>query len=328
MIQYGDIRALSGYTLEPVDLIVGGSPCQNLSIAGNRKGLEGSESGLFLEMIRIIREMREQTNGVYPRYALWENVPGAFSSNKGKDFSAVLGEFARIIEPTAPDVPVPQEGWSKSGIIFLSDGTVAWRTHDAQYWGVPQRRRRISLVADFRGQSAPEILFERKGMYGDPEQSEAQREGSTETTARSVGDTSRVEEWITAVNASAKHQQDLLQSDLGVARTLAPGTHAAGSHLTKTLITKLKGSEGSAGSVEDRSGETGDRNALIVLNDQGGGQMDVTDGTAMTLRSQSHGHEPVILEERERERESPVISFQERSGKPGGEKGSSSRRIM
>lgn len=122
MKQYGDIRTLSGHTLEPVDLIVGGSPCQNLSIAGNRKGLEGSESGLFLEMIRIIREMREETHGIYPRFALWENVPGAFSSNDGRDFSVVLGEFARLIEPGAPDVPVPQEGWKNSGVLLVSGG--------------------------------------------------------------------------------------------------------------------------------------------------------------------------------------------------------------
>ena len=122
MKQYGDIRTLSGHTLKPVDLIVGGSPCQNLSISGNRKGLEGSESGLFLEMIRIIREMREETHRIYPRYALWENVPGAFSSNNGRDFSTVLGEFARLIEPNAPDVPVSQEGWKNSGVLLVSGG--------------------------------------------------------------------------------------------------------------------------------------------------------------------------------------------------------------
>ena len=185
MKQYGDITKLSGYDLEPVDLIVGGSPCQNLSIAGNRKGLEGSESGLFLEMIRIIREMREATHGIYPRFALWENVPGAFSSNEGRDFSVVLGEFARLIESGAPDVPVPEEGWPKAGVLLVSNGQIAWRTHDTQFFGktirdsrtgdvlqmgTPQRRRRISLVADFRGESAAaEILFERKGVSGDIE---------------------------------------------------------------------------------------------------------------------------------------------------------------
>ena len=119
---YGDITKLSGYNLDPVDLIVGGSPCQDLSIAGNRNGLQGERSGLFMEMIRVIREMREKTNGIHPRYALWENVPGAFSSNNGRDFSAVLGEFARLIEPNAPDVPVPSEGWRNSGVLLVGGG--------------------------------------------------------------------------------------------------------------------------------------------------------------------------------------------------------------
>lgn len=193
MKQYGDITKLSGYDLEPVDLIVGGSPCQNLSIAGNRKGLEGSESGLFLEMIRIIREMRDKTNGIYPRYALWENVPGAFSSNEGRDFSVVLGEFARLIESGAPDVPVPKEGWPESGVLLVgSGGSIAYRTHDAQYWGVPQRRRRISLVADLGGQSAPEILFERKGLSGDPEPSEEQRQDPPRETEDRTGKASKI----------------------------------------------------------------------------------------------------------------------------------------
>ena len=178
MKQYGDITKLSGYDLDPVDLIVGGSPCQDLSVAGQRKGLEGERSGLFLEMIRIIREMREKTNGVYPRFALWENVPGAFSSNNGKDYSAVLGEFTRIAEPDAPDVPVPQEGWPKAGVLLGSNWSIAYRTHDAQYWGVPQRRRRIALVADFRGQSAPEILFEPYRLSGNSEQSGEKGQGT------------------------------------------------------------------------------------------------------------------------------------------------------
>lgn len=187
MIQYGDIRKLSGYDLEPVDLIVGGSPCQNFSIAGNRQGLEGSESGLFFEMIRIIKEMRKATNGDYPKFILLENVPGIFSSNNGNDFSAVLTEFIRILEPDAPDVPCPQEGWPKAGIIFLPLGSLAWRTHDAQFWGVAQRRRRISLVLDLRGSSAPEVLFESKVMSGHSEQSQTAGKDPTRTAAESTG---------------------------------------------------------------------------------------------------------------------------------------------
>ena len=122
MKQYGDITKLSGYDLDPVDPIVGGSPCQDLSVAGKRAGLDGERSGLFMEMIRIIKQMRRATNGEYPKFGLWENVPGAFSSNNGADFSAVLGEFARVIEPDAPDVSCPEEGWSKSGILLVGGG--------------------------------------------------------------------------------------------------------------------------------------------------------------------------------------------------------------
>lgn len=184
MKQYGDIRKLSGCDLEPVDLIVGGSPCQDLSTAnGNgRKGLDGSRSGLFYEMIRIIKEMRSKTDGLYPRYALFENVPGLFTSNDGRDFAIVLGEFARIIEPNAPDVFVPKEGWPKSGILLVgSRGNIAYRTHDAQYWGVPQRRRRIALVADFRGQTAWEILFE---PYCSQRNSEESKESWAQTSQK------------------------------------------------------------------------------------------------------------------------------------------------
>lgn len=187
MKQYGDIKRISGEILEPVDLIVGGSPCQNLSLAGNRQGLEGSESGLFYEMVRIIKQMRKATNGNYPRYVLWENVPGAFSSNDGRDFAAVLTEFIRILEPKSPDVPCPQEGWPKAGIIFLPLGSLAWRTHDAQLWGVPQRRRRISLVLDLRGSSAPEVLFEPKELPRDHQQSQTAGKNPTRTAAESTG---------------------------------------------------------------------------------------------------------------------------------------------
>ena len=187
MKQYGDIRRLSGYDLEPVDLIVGGSPCQNFSIAGNRQGLEGQESGLFREMIRVIKQMRKATDGRYPRYIIFENVPGLFSSNDGRDFAAVLTEFIRIIEPESPDVPCPQEGWPKAGIIFLPLGSLAWRTHDAQLWGVPQRRKRISLVLDLRGQTAPEVLFESRQLPRDSEPSQTAGEDPTRTAPESIG---------------------------------------------------------------------------------------------------------------------------------------------
>jgi DNA (cytosine-5)-methyltransferase 1 len=177
MKHYGDITKLSGYDLPPVDIITGGSPCQDLSVAGKRAGLDGERSGLFMEQIRIVKEMRDATANddirlVKPRYMVWENVPGAFSSNQGKDFQAVLTEIVRIAEPDAADVPLPAK-WGGAGLLYdkLGKWSVAWRVHDAQFWGVPQRRKRIALVADFAGLSAGEILFERKGMCWDPEQS-------------------------------------------------------------------------------------------------------------------------------------------------------------
>ena len=195
MKHYGDITKLSGYDLPIVDVITGGSPCQDLSVAGKRAGLDGERSGLFMEQIRIVKEMRERDRQsgrtgylVRPRYMVWENVPGAFSSNKGKDFQAVLTEIVKICEPDAV-IPLLDKGWNKSGCIMGDGFSVAWRVHDAQFWGVPQRRKRIALVADFGGLSAPEILFERKGMSWNPEPCGTEREGTAEGTERSIDTT-------------------------------------------------------------------------------------------------------------------------------------------
>lgn len=169
MKHLGDITKIHGDKIEPVDCITFGSPCQDLSIAGRRAGLAGERSGLFMEAVRVIKEMRSSTNGLYPTFAVWENVPGAFSSNGGEDFRAVLEELARVEEPDA-SIPRPPKGggrWSKAGAISGNRWSLAWRQLDAQYWGVPQRRKRIALVADFRGQRAAEILFERTGVPGD-----------------------------------------------------------------------------------------------------------------------------------------------------------------
>lgn len=176
MKHLGDITKINGAAVEPVEVIIGGSPCQDLSVAGKREGLAGERSGLFMEQIRIIKEMRsadEQNGATYirPRYMVWENVPGAFSSNKGEDFRIVLEETARVVEPTAV-IPRPEKGkWTNAGAIVGDGWSIAWRVFDAQFWGVPQRRRRIALVADFGGATAPEILFERKGVFGDITQS-------------------------------------------------------------------------------------------------------------------------------------------------------------
>jgi DNA (cytosine-5)-methyltransferase 1 len=190
MVHLGDICKINGAEIEPVWCITGGSPCQDLSIAGKRAGLAGARSGLFMEQVRIVKEMREadKRNGrtgdmVRPRYLVWENVVGAFSSNQGKDFTAVLEEIIKIVEPEAPGIEVPEKGWPTWGGYHDEVGgrwSVAWRTHDAQYWGVPQRRRRISVVADFGGDTAHEILFDRKSVSGDIAESGAAGEGFAE----------------------------------------------------------------------------------------------------------------------------------------------------
>lgn len=176
MKHLGDITLIRGDEIEPVDCIIGGSPCQDLSVAGKRAGLSGERSGLFMEQIRIVKEMRNRYGKL--RYMVWENVPGAFSSNSGEDFRIVLEEIAKIADESAV-IPRPPKGkWSYAGCIMGDGWSVAWRTHDAQFWGVPQRRRRIALVADFGGESAPEILFERDGMSGSPEAGGATQEGA------------------------------------------------------------------------------------------------------------------------------------------------------
>lgn len=174
MPHHGDIRYMNGGKVEAVTVIAGGSPCQDMSVAGQRAGLDGSRSNLFHEQIRIIKEMREHDRKaertdkyIRPRFMVWENVPGAFSSNKGKDFQAVLQAIVSVTDDTAA-VPLPPKGkWQSAGCIMGDTYSIAWRTLDAQYWGVPQRRKRIYLVADFGGDTAPKILFEREGLSRD-----------------------------------------------------------------------------------------------------------------------------------------------------------------
>lgn len=192
MLHLGDITQINGAEIEPVDIVTFGSPCQDLSEAGAQKGLvEGKRSVLFFDAIRIIKEMREATHGKYPRYAIWENVPGAFSSNQGRDFLAVLRAFAEAAGGDGADVPEPASKggklkWANAGSIVGEGFSIAWRVLDAKYWGVPQRRKRIYLVADFGGQRAGEILFKREGLRGDSTQSRAARK---ETAADAVGST-------------------------------------------------------------------------------------------------------------------------------------------
>lgn len=174
--QLGDILKINADDLEPVDIICAGSPCQDLSVAGKREGLDGERSGLFRTAIKLVHRLRERTGK--PRFFVWENVPGAFSSNKGLDFKAVLEEISQT------QVPMPNTKWAESGYMeWGGTSSLAWRTLDAQYWGVPQRRKRIFLVADFAGQSAGEILFEQEGLHGDI----AESQGEGQEVAADVG---------------------------------------------------------------------------------------------------------------------------------------------
>jgi len=222
---YGDVNSIRGDEVEPVDIITFGSPCQNLSIAGKRAGLEGKQSSLFYQAIRIVEEMRCATDGRYPRFIVWENVPGAFSSNNGEDFRAVLKAVCSVKDGDIP-VPEPPKGkWSNAGSIMADGFSLAWRVFDAQFWGVPQRRKRIYLVADFAGGSAGKILFESEGVSG--------------------------------------YSAEGFRAWQGTAGGAAPCIGAAGG---------------------------------ICLNDQGGSCISVDDGMACTLRAQSHGHPPCVLE--------------------------------
>ena len=198
MKHLGDITRIKGGEIEPVDVIVGGSPCQDLSVAGKQAGLQdGTRSHLFYDMTRIIREMRDATNGKFPRYVVWENVPGAFSSNKGRDFHEVLKAFCALADDTC-DVPEPPRGsgragadklvWGNAGVIMGDNFSLAWRVLDAQFWGVPQRRRRIFLAVDLGGGRAGEILFEREGLWRDPQQSGEARKSAA---AAAVGSADR-----------------------------------------------------------------------------------------------------------------------------------------
>lgn len=204
MKHLGDITKIKGSEVPLTEIVVGGSPCQDLSVAGKRKGLAGERSGLFMEQIRIIKEMRNESykklsmqgavdpSRIIPRFMVWENVPGAFSSNNGEDFRAVLEETARVKDK---DAVIPRlEGkqkWSPSGCIMGDGWSIAWRIHDAQFWGVPQRRKRIALIADFTGGAAPEILFEREGLSGNTEESQDKGQTAPRDTIQNPDEASR-----------------------------------------------------------------------------------------------------------------------------------------
>lgn len=248
---YGDVSKLNGAEVPPVDIITFGSPCQDMSVAGKRSGLDGERSGLFYQPVRIVKEMRCKTNGKYPRFVVWENVPGAFSSNKGEDFKAVLEEICKIKDE---HISVPQSGkWTNAGEIVGEQFSLAWRVLDAQYWGVPQRRKRIYLVADFAGQCAGKILFESEGVSGYPSKGICPWQGTAGDTESGTGAAGI---GIDGYNGSA----DAVAATLGVNCGMATG-----------------------------------RNGVMVLNDQGGNRMDVTEDMTCTLRAESN-HPPLVFE--------------------------------
>ena len=266
MEHFGDITKLHGGKLPPVDIITFGSPCQDLSVAsGKRLGLAGERSGLFLEAIRIIREMQEATNGEYPKFALWENVPGALSSSSRRDFKAVLEAFAET------EVPMPGSGrWANAGMVRGRGVDLAWCVYDAQYFGTAQRRRRIFLVADFRGTRAGEILFVPKSLSGYFAAGGTPRQGAA-AYAQSGAGTAGAGDVIPAVSMRIRcgceggGKGPLLQVEKS-------GTLATGND--QYLFAP--------------------KDAVEILNDQGGDSLSVEKGgVSPTLRSQTHGNLPI-----------------------------------
>lgn len=386
MLHVGDITVLKGADLPPVDIVTGGSPCQDLSVAGARAGLAGARSGLFMEQVRIVKEMRDAdvrrgrtAQSIRPRFMVWENVPGAFSSAGGEDFKAVLEEICRVADSSI-SVPRPESGtWESAGAILGDGFSVAWRVLDAQYWGVAQRRRRIYLVADFGGFTAPEILFKQNSLFGDS----APVGGAWKAPAASVGagaeDSGRravdtlpaafhinqreevidlgvvsgallattnmqMQTFISSI-AFAANQRDELRdlgdvsgalgaqpgmkqqtfiADVGslngwdtqqsrvfmpqgIAPTLAGadgggGRNPAGLLFAAGFCAGAAPTAGGIGYAEEisptlKAAESGTNQvpAILCLNDQGGAQMDCSEGVSGTLRAQEHGHQPLVL---------------------------------
>ncbi len=297
MKHYGDITKLNGAELEPVDVITFGSPCQGLSIAGKQLGIDDDErSCLFFEAIKRIHEMREATNGRYPRYAVWENVPGAFSCNQGRDFHAVIQAFAAEAGCSVP-IPRPKGGkWTKAGQILGDGYSIAWRCLDAQYWGVPQRRLRIFLIADFGGNSAPKILFERQGLLGNSDQS---IKAWKDFAANALGSINRGG----GTGDSCLTPWDTQSSRVFGNNATWPTLQARGaSGLTGQAVLTFKERSGCDGGgkgslIQTEAASTLATNvdqAVCVINDQGGAVMDVSQDVVATLRAQSHGHEPIM----------------------------------
>lgn len=334
---YGDVSAISGADLPPVDIITFGSPCQDMSIAGKRDGLDGSRSSLFYEAIRIVKEMRCKTNGEKPRFIVWENVPGAFSSNKGQDFKAVLEAVIGVKEPAA-SVPAPEKkGWPDAD-YYVGDGwSVAYRVLDAQWWGVPQRRKRIYLVADFADQSAPKILFESEGLsrysaegFRAWQRAAAGAESGTGTAGCDGGKAGRI-----CLNDQGGTQMDVSEEVTGTLRAEEHGhqpcvLEAAG------FCTEHSANARSIGYEEERSPtlRAGVVPAAIALeNHPADSRVKISeDGKVQTLTSRcgtGGGNVPLVMDGVEKSVESsvkevensPAVTLKIRSGCDGGGKG-------
>lgn len=269
MKHLGDITKIHGNQIEPVDCITFGSPCQDLSIAGRRAGLAGERSGLFMEAVRIIKEMRSSTNGLYPTFAVWENVPGAFSSNGREDFRAVLEELARVEQPDA-SIPRPPRGgrWGKAGAIAGNGWSLAWRQLDAQYWGVPQRRKRIALVVDFGGQRAAEILFERTSLSGHPDESVKAWKTFARTPEASVAGYDRMVESGNSITGDAESEGTGRSGGKGTGRVLESDHRETSTRCTEPAAYTLKIRSGCEGGGKGALVQTELSATISTLQDQ------------------------------------------------------------
>lgn len=269
VLHLGDVKKINGAKVEPVDIVTSGSPCQNLSVAGNRKGLDGDESSLFYESTRIVHEMQRATNGMYPRFFVWENVPGAFSSNKGMDFLSVIKTL------TETEVPIPESGrWANSGMVRSGRCDVAWRVLDAQYWGVAQRRKRIFLVADFGavGIRKPEVFFEPESLPGTPPQGRTAGQGVAGAVAECF--------------AIAGNTIERQSGSGGNGNGFQPD-------ISYTLTAMDRHAVATPGICGVKTSSVGTQDDQFVLNDQGGKVMSV-DNKAATLRAETHGNIPAV----------------------------------
>jgi len=279
MKHLGDITKINGAEIEPVDVITFGSPCQDLSVAGKREGLRGTRSGLFSEAVRIIKEMRKATNGKYPARIIWENVPGALSSNKGEDFKTVLEKIANIREGRVT-IPKPKK-WQKAGAIVGDNYSLAWRTLDAQYWGIPQRRKRIFLIADFGGESTGEILFKPDSLSWNIAESGEERERITRDTKKDFGETGFGcwQEGIQCLRGEGENRPSRPSN------VIVEGVDGYNQNITGKETNTLRGGRNDKDNIP-----------LVILNDQCGSTINIEKKEINPTLKNNKGHEPIILE--------------------------------